>query len=359
MIDPESLSAQWIHGQKRGQLTEEIIEKACRSLFLVEQMAAAGFDFVFKGGSCLMLFFDPPKRFSTDIDLLISREESAKLIAWLKGFDSSDWYNNPVSDVRGNEARLNMAHYKVSYRSAIFNKESTLVLDLLFDRPPYHHPQKEAIKCGFLKLNNQPAPLVNHPSANDLLADKLTAFAPNTCGLLYQDKKPLDIVKQLYDVAQLASLKGLDYGEISSLYQEMAQNEIEKRENCRGKIPDDCLRDTIDACACALCGENFQEQDYLKLTCAIPELSNYIQDYTPVTLVKTAAVVFRFGLILYSGGPEKYQETAALSAHTGSIADVLPISGKRMKTLRFDLQSDYDRLEEAIRVYGFLFSESI
>ena len=81
MIDQKSLSAEWIREQKRGQLSEEIIEKACRSLFLVEKMAAEGIDFVFKGGSCMMLFFDPPKRFSTDIDLFISSQEKDRLLS--------------------------------------------------------------------------------------------------------------------------------------------------------------------------------------------------------------------------------------------------------------------------------------
>jgi predicted nucleotidyltransferase component of viral defense system len=357
MIDQKSLSAEWIREQKRGQLSEEIIEKACRSLFLVEKMAAEGIDFVFKGGSCMMLFFDPPKRFSTDIDLFISSQEKDRLLSWLKRFTSNDLYYNPAPDVRGNEQRLHMAHYKVNYHSTVLKKESTLVLDLLFDRPPYKNLEKGAIKCSFLKLDNNPSPLINHPSSNDLLADKLTAFAPNTCGLLYRDKRSLDILKQLYDVAQLASLeKDLDYVEIGHLYQDIAQDEIEKRTNCQGKTPDDCLKDTIDASACALCGEDVQDSYYGTLTYSVGELSNYIQDYTTVTLIKTAAVVFRLALILYSGSLEEYQNIIELASDGKSITDVLPLSPKRIRMLRIDLKENYEKLEEAIRVYGFYFS---
>lgn len=357
MIDSESLSKKWIHSQKHGQLGEEIVEKACRSLFLVEQMAQAGIDFVFKGGSCMMLFFDPPRRFSTDVDILISEEEAEKLIDWLSRFGPNDLFYNPKPDVRGNEKRLNMAHYKVSYNSVLSNQEATLVLDLLFEPPLYRHPKKDPIKCSFLKYNSAMAPSIKHPSAADLLADKLTAFAPNTVGLLYSDKKPLDIVKQLYDVAQLSSLQGLDYAEVYELYQDIAFREMGKRDNCKGKTPDDCLKDTLDACACALCGEDYLDQNYAKLTCAIPQLANYIQDYTSVTLVKTAASVFRFGLILYSGGLQKYNDDLSMTERAQSIGDILPLSSSRIKMLQFDLKKDFGDLEEAIRVYGFHFQD--
>ena len=44
------------------------------------------------------------------------------------------------------------------------------------------------------------------PSADDILGDKLTAFAPNTSGIPYIKEgrdRSLEIIKQLYDVGRL------------------------------------------------------------------------------------------------------------------------------------------------------------
>lgn len=50
---------------------------------------------------------------------------------------------------------------------------------------------------------------VKMPSANDLLGDKLTAFAPNTTGIPYfkhGNSMNMEINKQLYDVSCLFDL---------------------------------------------------------------------------------------------------------------------------------------------------------
>jgi len=47
---------------------------------------------------------------------------------------------------------------------------------------------------------------VNVPSLNDILGDKLTAFAPNTTGIPYYkhgDSMSMEIIKQLYDIGNL------------------------------------------------------------------------------------------------------------------------------------------------------------
>ena len=51
------------------------------------------------------------------------------------------------------------------------------------------------------------APLnVNVPNLEDILGDKLTAFAPNTTGIPYfkkEDSMSMEIIKQLYDIGNL------------------------------------------------------------------------------------------------------------------------------------------------------------
>ena len=48
---------------------------------------------------------------------------------------------------------------------------------------------------------------VRVPSVEDILGDKLTAFAPHTTGIpYYKGEKPafLEVIKQMYDIATLA-----------------------------------------------------------------------------------------------------------------------------------------------------------
>jgi hypothetical protein len=50
----------------------ELAQRAIYALGLVEVLRKVGLDFVFKGGSSMMLLFETPKRLSTDADILVS-----------------------------------------------------------------------------------------------------------------------------------------------------------------------------------------------------------------------------------------------------------------------------------------------
>jgi predicted nucleotidyltransferase component of viral defense system len=46
------------------------MESMIYALYLLEQLKMTGFDFVFKGGTSLILLMTNPKRFSVDIDII-------------------------------------------------------------------------------------------------------------------------------------------------------------------------------------------------------------------------------------------------------------------------------------------------
>ncbi len=48
-----------------------LLERAVYAFGLLEALAKVQMPFVFKGGSCLMLLMDHPRRLSTDIDIII------------------------------------------------------------------------------------------------------------------------------------------------------------------------------------------------------------------------------------------------------------------------------------------------
>ena len=48
-----------------------LLERMIYAFGLIEALSLVGLDFIFKGGSCLMLLLNQPKRLSTDIDIIV------------------------------------------------------------------------------------------------------------------------------------------------------------------------------------------------------------------------------------------------------------------------------------------------
>ena len=86
MIDLKSLSAEWI-AEKRKKYSKDptLMESMIYALYLLEQLKLSGIEFIFKGGTSLILLLKEPKRFSVDIDIIvnpkISKEELEKYLS--------------------------------------------------------------------------------------------------------------------------------------------------------------------------------------------------------------------------------------------------------------------------------------
>lgn len=82
---------------------------------------------------------------------------------------------------------------------------SFILLDVLYEDCHYHKTNTIDIVSPFIKVDGEPQK-VTVPSVEDILGDKLTAFAPETTGIPYYKKdrlSTLEVIKQLYDVARL------------------------------------------------------------------------------------------------------------------------------------------------------------
>ena len=73
MIDIKSLSANWI-AEKRNKYGSDpsLMESMVHALYLLEQLKLTGLDFIFKGGTSLVLLMKQPRRFSVDIDIIVN-----------------------------------------------------------------------------------------------------------------------------------------------------------------------------------------------------------------------------------------------------------------------------------------------
>jgi hypothetical protein len=81
MISPRSRTPEWIMGIRRGSRGSDpiLIEKMIIALTLEEGLSLSGLDFIFRGGTSLLLLSGEPRRFSIDISFqLVCREQIGK-----------------------------------------------------------------------------------------------------------------------------------------------------------------------------------------------------------------------------------------------------------------------------------------
>lgn len=105
--------------------------------------------------------------------------------------------------------------------------KSFILLDVLYEDCHYHKTNFIDIASTFIKLDGEPLKVVV-PSVEDILGDKLTAFAPETTGIPYYKNgklTTLEIIKQLYDVGRLFdSIQ--DIGTVSLSFKAIADVEL-------------------------------------------------------------------------------------------------------------------------------------
>jgi len=207
MINQEELTGDWIHQvAKEHKADPLLIEKVIRALLLLEGMVKQKLPFVFKGGTALMLHFNSTKRLSIDIDIILPDKE-ADMETVLQAVVEEQGFTGYELQHRNKHSDIEKAHYKLFYKPyrGAAKEEEYVLLDILFEEVHYSNVIQLPIESSFLSQKDEPLQ-VDIPSIEDLLGDKLTAFAPNTTGIPYfkgDDSMSMEIIKQLYDVGNL------------------------------------------------------------------------------------------------------------------------------------------------------------
>lgn len=207
MINPKSRSVEWITEiAKRMDIHDiALVEKTIRAFSLLEALARSGCPFIFKGGSSLMLHLDTGKRLSIDIDIICppgtAIEKYLEKYSGEYGFGRVELVERiSRTDVPKQHAKF---YYEVSYPDN--GGRDKILLDVLFEDIYYANVVSLPIKSPLLVVD-EPMIMVKLPSREDLLGDKLTAFAPHTTGIPFfkgAKKCSMEIIKQLFDVASL------------------------------------------------------------------------------------------------------------------------------------------------------------
>ena len=257
MIDIKSLSKEWL-AEKRNKYGEDrnIMESMIYALYLLEQLKLTGIDFIFKGGTSLVLLLEKPRRFSVDIDIIISPKiERDVLESYLvKIVETSTFIRMELDERRSYKEGVPKAHYKFIFISnfknknlqgeVISNPEREILLDVLFAENHYPTLVDRPIETEWLIQNGKPL-IVITPDINSITGDKLTAFAPNTTGVPYGVEKEKEIMKQLFDIGCLFDLL-TDLEIFKKSFYDSAKQEIEYRPERNINSIQEILRDTID-----------------------------------------------------------------------------------------------------------------
>lgn len=231
MINKESFTTEWI-AQKSTELQyndKNLIEKVIRAFSLLEMLSASGCPFHFKGGTSLMLILGGGSH-SLSIDIDIMCPPGTNIEDYLKDYAQSGFLEYQLVERRQAGKDVPKSHSKFFYQVAFKGQSdvtSFILLDVLYENCHYHKTNTIDIVSPFIKLDGEPLKVVV-PSVEDILGDKLTAFAPETTGIpYYKDDKlsTLEIIKQLYDVGQLFD-RMQDIGTVSQSFKAIADVEL-------------------------------------------------------------------------------------------------------------------------------------
>ena len=105
-------------------------------------------------------------------------------------------------DIRKGKNGIVKRHFKFTYFSPVRNTEFYILLDIVFAHLPYAKTMQKEINNELLLTTGENL-YVEIPTADCILGDKLTAFAPHTTGVLLGCGKELEIAKQLFDTAKV------------------------------------------------------------------------------------------------------------------------------------------------------------
>jgi len=270
MIDLSSLSKDWITDkQKQYGRDPAIIESMVHALYLLERLKHSGLDFIFKGGTSLVLLMEKAARFSVDIDIIIAQNFKREVLEeYLKKVvENSEgvFLEVRLDERRSYKAGIPKAHYIFTYKSPFVgrdkdgrvnqNPDREILLDVLFAENPYPNLVQKPVLTEWVKLKSEPL-IVTIPCINSITGDKLVAFAPNTTGVPYhrssvnkdgetvQSEMFREIVKQLFDVGYLFDAMD-DLSTFRKSYASSVTSEMKYRAERNIKSSEEVLKDTI------------------------------------------------------------------------------------------------------------------
>ena len=249
MISSRCFTEEWLQAKRRELRAGDpgLLERAIHALALLGHLAESGLDFVFKGGTSLLIHVPVIRRLSIDIDILCSAPAS-DFNRVLTEIAAKPPFLRYEEDERGSRGLPHRRHFKFFYTPLIAgNPAPYIFLDVVEEARIPHDVVIKPIDLPFLEIDREV--MVNVATIESLLADKLSAFAPHTTGVPLNPANGLSadtmqIVKQLFDIGELFSLAE-DLDAVRRTYQRVFALENEYRGNAFQS--EDALYDALNA----------------------------------------------------------------------------------------------------------------
>ncbi len=247
-----------------------LIERTIFAFGLLEALARVGLPFTFKGGTSLMLLLPRPMRLSTDIDIRV--DPGTDIDAYIEKAKVIFPFIDCGEQKRIQNGNIEKRHFKFIYNSHINAPDKMyILLDVLFEENHYQKTTKREIKNDILLTEGENL-MVDIPTIDCILGDKLTAFAPHTTGVGFGEKN-MEVMKQFFDVNTLID-EYTDFDCVLKTYRQISETEIAYREiKC---TPQDALMDTISAALCVGSRGKILEKDFPNYLDGADRVKNHI-----------------------------------------------------------------------------------
>lgn len=302
--------------QRTNKRDPILLERAVYAFGLLEALVRVGLPFIFKGGTCLILLLEKPRRLSTDIDIVV--EPGTDIKDYLDKAAAIFPFSRGEEQKRTGKNNIEKRHFKFTYNSPIKGEPLYILLDVLFEENHYSEIVEKEIQNELL-ITDAEYLKVKIPSPDCILADKLTAFAPHTTGILLGEGKDMEVMKQLYDIMSLLEVIS-DVTAVKETYNIISAAEAHYRGIAQS--PDECLWDSFNAALCIAARGKITPDEYKLYVKGIHDLRSHIyaENYTPEIAAIRAVKIMYFILCLISDckfeplqSSEEYKEYISLA----------------------------------------------
>jgi len=249
MIEQHCFQKEWVDA-KRAELgggDPVLIEKTIHAFALLAHLAHRNVPMVFKGGTSLLLRLPQIRRLSIDVDILCELP-NAKLNSVLAEVATMLPFLRYEEDLRGDNRLPKRQHFKFFYNP--FDQKNPgayVLLDVVEEKRLHPHIEPVVIQSPLFSMQEEVR--VDVPTIEGLLGDKLTAFAPNTVGIPCREDSAMQVMKQLFDVADLFDA-AQDFAAVAQVYHAIFDAENSYRGN--PFTDHDALADTVETARCQL-----------------------------------------------------------------------------------------------------------
>lgn len=331
MIQPISFAEEHIRDlQKVSKRDPVLLERAVYAFGLLEALARVGMPFIFKGGTCLMLLMEHPRRLSTDIDIIVA--PGTDLDAFIQEASKIFPFQSVEEQKRIGKNKIEKRHFKFTYDSPINHRPLYILLDVLFEENHYSELISKEIETELL-LTEPEYLTIQIPSANCILADKLTAFAPHTTGIHLNEGKDMEVMKQFYDVTSLLDIF-TDLDHVRHTYEKIAKAEAAYRG--LEITTKDSLQDTFDAALCIAARGKYLADEYTVYVKGIRELRGHIyaENYSAeIAAIRAAKVMYIAACLLTGNEFVRVDDPTEFNMLKPTTGKLMPLSYLRKASL--------------------------